>query len=172
MTPDLRFEFEANAERSLITIRREFAAKRQIVWDCHTKSELLDQWFAPKPFTTKTKSMEFREGGHWHYAMVDPAGPEHWCWLDYITISPIENYTAKDGFCDENGVLNRKLPRSDWDVSFSDKSAHTLVETLITYESPEDLETVIQMGMKEGMTSTLERLDELLKSINREGRRA
>ncbi len=29
-----------------------------------TLSELLDQCFAPKSFTTRTKSMDFTEGGH------------------------------------------------------------------------------------------------------------
>ena len=74
----LQFDFLADKEKNTLTIRREFMANRQLVWDCYTKSDLLDRWFAPKPFTTKTKSMEFREGGHWHYAMVEPDGKEYW----------------------------------------------------------------------------------------------
>jgi hypothetical protein len=34
--------------------------------------------------------------------------------------------------------------------------------SIITYQSSEALQQVIDMGMKEGLTSTLERLDELL----------
>jgi hypothetical protein len=50
-------------------------------------------------------------------------------------------------------------------VTFTDLSDHTLVTTLVTYASSEDLQKVIDMGMKEGLTSTLERLDELLQRI-------
>jgi hypothetical protein len=36
----------------------------------------------------------------------------------------------------------------------------------VTYNSAEELQKVIDMGMKEGLTSTLERLDELLLVLN------
>jgi uncharacterized protein YndB with AHSA1/START domain len=166
MKVDLQFDFLVNKDKNTITIKREFAAERQLVWDCHTKSELLDQWFAPKPLTTKTKSMDFREGGHWLYAMVEPSGQEYWGRIDYQTILPIDNYTALDGFCDNTGALNPALPRSQWNVTFSDAATHTLVETVVSYASAEALETVIKMGLKEGLASTLERLDELLLTLN------
>jgi len=167
MNTNLQFDFLVDKEKNTITVRREILANRQLVWDAYTKSELLDQWFAPKPFTTKTKSMDFREGGHWLYAMVEPTGTEYWGRMDYVTIQPIENYTALDGFCDENGTLNPQLPRADWAVAFSELGANAMVETIVTYRSLSDLETVIQMGMQEGLTSTLERLDDLLITLNK-----
>jgi len=169
MNAVLQFDFLVDKDKNTITVKREFAANRQLVWECYTKSELLNQWFAPKPFTTKTKSMDFSEGGHWLYAMVAPEGNEHWCRMDYLTIRPIDHYTALDGFCDETGELNKDLPRADWDVSFSDMAEHALVQTIVTYKSLQDLETVIAMGMEEGLKSTLERLDELLATLNQEG---
>lgn len=109
--------------------------------------------------------MDFRAGGHWHYAMVDPNGQEYWGRMDYQTVTPIDNYTSLDGFCDAEGVLNPDLPRSNWHVSFSEKADHTIVMTVVSYGSTADLEKVIEMGMKEGLTSTLERLDELLANL-------
>lgn len=171
MKADLQFNFLVDKENNTLTVRREFAARRQLVWDCHTKSELLDRWFAPKPLTTRTKFMDFREGGHWHYAMVDPDGQEYWGRFDYQTISPIDSYTALDGFCDESGTLNPELPRSNWDVTFTDAAdLRTLVQTIVSYKSADDLQKVIDMGMEEGMTSTLERLDELLEALDDQGK--
>ena len=167
MKNTLQFDFIADKENNTLTLKREFAANRQLVWDCHTKRELLDQWFAPKPFTTKTKSMDFREGGHWIYAMVDPDGKEYWGRTDYVRIKPIENYTTLDAFSNEKGEVNPDLPRAKWNVSFIDRGEHTLVQTVVTYNSLADLETVINMGMKEGMTSTLERLDDLLEELTK-----
>lgn len=162
MKHNLQFDFIVDKEKNTLTVKREFAAGRQLVWDAHTKSELLNQWFAPIPLTTKTKSMDFREGGHWLYAMVEPNGTEYWGRMDYIKINPIENYTGLDGFCDENGVLNLELPRASWDVTFKDLGENSLVINIVTYNSLADLETVINMGMEAGMMSTLERLDDLL----------
>ena len=165
-TAHLQFDFIVDKAQNTITVRREFRANRQLVWDCHTKSELLNQWFAPQPFTTKTKHMDFRSGGYWHYAMVDPTGVEYWCRMDYETVQPIEGYTGLDGFSDANGALNAELPRAHWNATFSDLEANTLVQTVVTYNSLSDLETVIQMGMQEGITSTLERLDAFLLTLN------
>ena len=94
MKPDLRFDFIADMADGTLTIRREFAAARQLVWECYTKSELLDQWYAPKPLTTKTKSFDFNEGGHWHFAMIDPNGTHYWSRTDFETITPIDGFTG------------------------------------------------------------------------------
>lgn len=163
----LQFDFTVDKENSQLTLRREFLANRQLVWDCYTKSELLNQWFAPKPLTTKTKSMEFEEGGHWHYAMIDTSGTEYWGYTEYVTIKPIDYYTSLDTFSNEMGEVNKDLPGAKWKVEFIDNGERTLVETVIQYNSFADLETIIQMGMEQGMTMTLEKLDELLETLTK-----
>ncbi|MCC6817054.1 MAG: SRPBCC domain-containing protein [Saprospiraceae bacterium] len=165
MNNNLQFDFLVNKDNNTLTIRREFAAERQLVWDCHTKHELLDQWFAPKPFTTKTKSMNFTNGGHWHYAMIDQDGNHYWGYTEYSNILPIDYYETLDAFCNEAGEINKDLPRAKWEVAFTDKNENTIVETVVYYNSLSDLETIINMGMQEGMSLTLEKLDELLISL-------
>jgi uncharacterized protein YndB with AHSA1/START domain len=111
--------------------------------------------------------MDFREGGHWHYAMVEPNGTEYWGWTEYVKIKPIDYYKALDAFCNAEGEVNKDLPRAEWLVTFTDKGENALVETVVTYKSLADLETVINMGMEQGMIATLEKLDELLASITK-----
>jgi uncharacterized protein YndB with AHSA1/START domain len=167
MTHHLQFDFIADKEKNTLTIRREFLAGRQLVWDCYTKSELLDRWFAPAPLTTKTKSIDFREGGHWHYAMVDPNGAEYWGYVEYVKIHPIDYYTTLDAFSNAAAEINKDLPRAEWLVTFTDKGENALVETVVTYKSLSDLEKVIQMGVEQGMMATLKKLDELLVIIKK-----
>lgn len=165
MKAELRFDFLVDKEKNSITVKREFAARRQLVWDCHTKRELLDQWFAPQPLVVKTKHMEFREGGHWHFAMVTPDGQAFWSRLDYHAINPIDGYAAFDAFSDETGAVNAELPRARWDVAFTDAKERTLVTTIILYASSDDVQKAIDMGLKDGLASTLERLDQLLPAL-------
>lgn len=165
MNHNLQFDFIVDRENNSLRLVREFLAERRLVWDCYTNSELLDQWFAPSPMTTLTKSMEFKEGGHWHYAMVDPNGTEYWGYTEYVKINPIDFYTALDAFSNENGEINKDLPRAKWKVSFEDKQERTLVKTHVQYHSLNDLETVIQMGMEQGMEMTLQKLDGLLLKL-------
>lgn len=168
MKTTLQFDFIVDKQKNTLTVKKQFAAGRQLVWDCHTKSELLEKWFAPKPFTAKSKEMDFREGGHWLYAMVDPEGKEFWARMDYVKINPISSYTLLDAFCDEKGNLNPDLPRANWVATFKEQGKDTtLVETVVTYNSLSELETVMQMGMKEGLTMCIEQLDELINDLTK-----
>ncbi|GGG03467.1 SRPBCC family protein [Pontibacter amylolyticus] len=168
MKKNLEFEFSVNKENKTITVKREFAAELPLVWDAYTKSEILDQWWAPKPWKARTKTMDFSEGGHWHYAMVGPEGEEHWALANYKTIDPKKRFTALDGFADAEGVVNPEMPQSKWEVSFTPKDEVTLVENLITFDDLAQLETTIQMGFKEGLTMAMEGLDALLAAQKQE----
>jgi uncharacterized protein YndB with AHSA1/START domain len=167
MSNTLAFDFSVDKENKTIAVKREFAAERALVWDAYTKSELLDQWWAPKPWKARTKTMDFREGGSWHYAMVGPEGEEHWAVAKYKNIRPRMSFTALDGFADAEGVVNQEMPQSTWNVTFTDKGESTLVENLITYDDLAQLEMTIQMGFKEGLTAAMEGLDELLVTLKR-----
>ena len=164
MKSQLLFEFTVDKGNNEIHVKREFAASRKKVWAAWTQSELLDQWWAPKPWKAKTKSLDFREGGAWIYSMVGPDGSEHWARADYKTINPQNDFTWLDGFSDENGKLNEALPQAHWSINFEDKQEETMVAIDIKFETLEDLNQIIEMGFKEGFTSGLENLDELLAS--------
>ena len=165
MSQNLAFDFAVNKQNNTITVKREFAAELPLVWDAYTKPEILDQWWAPKPWKARTKSQDFREGGHWHYAMVGPEGEEHWAWADYLSVQNQEKFTGLDAFADADGNINKEMPQSKWEVSFTGKGEKTLVENLISFDDLAQLEATIQMGFKEGLTMAMEGLDELLVTL-------
>jgi uncharacterized protein YndB with AHSA1/START domain len=167
MSDNLAFDFSVNKENKTITVKREFAAELPFVWDAYTKSEILDKWWAPKPWKARTKTMDFREGGRWHYAMVGPAGEEHWCVADYKAIQNQKKFTGLDAFADAEGNINKDLPQSLWEVRFADKGEHTLVECHIAYDDLAQLEAILQMGFKEGLAKAMEGLDELFASLKK-----
>jgi uncharacterized protein YndB with AHSA1/START domain len=167
MNKNLNFDFSVDKEKKTITIKREFAADVALVWDAYTKSEILDRWWAPKPWKAKTKHMDFREGGRWQYAMVGPEGEEHWAVANYISIQPQKKFTGLDAFADADGNINKEMPQSKWEVNFTGKGEITLVEFKITFDDLAQLETTIQMGFKEGLTSAMEGLDEILPTLKK-----
>ena len=167
MKHNLAFDFSVDKDNRTITVTREFAAERPLVWDAYTKSEILDQWWGPKPWKAQTKSMDFRDGGTWLYAMIGPEGEEHWSIVDYTKIQPQRSFAGLDAFSDENGNINNDMPRSKWEVSFEDKGVHTEVKMHISYDDLEQLEETIKMGFKEGLSLGMEQLDELLPTLKK-----
>lgn len=157
-------EFLVNKETKTVTITADFDADRDLVWDAYTKPELLDQWWAPKPFASRTKDMNFEEGGRRFYAMVSPDGHERWALQQYKTITPKTNFTLFNAFADADA--NPQLPGSDWDLSFTERNGKTTVTISIYNESLERMETLLAMGFKEGITATLGQLTELLAELS------
>jgi uncharacterized protein YndB with AHSA1/START domain len=155
-------DFSVEKETATVKVKREFAAPVDKVWAAWTRAELLDQWWAPKPWQARTKVLDFREGGMWLYAMIGPDGSEEYCRADYHAINPKENYQYEDYFCDANGQMKQTPLNSEWSVSFASKGDQTMVDIVIRHKSLEDLETIISMGFREGFTSGMENLDELL----------
>lgn len=162
---NLLFDFTVNKEAKTVNITREFNAELTLVWDAFTKAELLDQWVAPKPWTSKTKFMDFKVGGRRFYAMVSPEGMERWAVQKYTSISPKTNFKYFNAFADENE--NPQLPGSDWDYTFSEQNGKTKVEILIYNESLERMEMMIEMGFTEGYKASMSNLEDLLASLSK-----
>lgn len=149
------------ANKKLLIVR-EFDAPLEQVWKAWTESNLLDMWWAPRPWKAKTKTMDFREGGLWLYSMVGPDGTESWCREEFKKIIPHKTFTAEDSFCDENGNDNPDFPHMHWKNEFSATNTGTKVEVEITFANEADLEKILEMGFEAGFTSALGNLDELL----------
>ncbi|MDF2438449.1 MAG: hypothetical protein K0Q95_2825 [Bacteroidota bacterium] len=157
---NLLFDFIVDIEKKTVFVNREFDAELPLVWDAFTKKEILDQWWAPKPWESRTKIMDFKVGGKRLYAMVGPEGQEHYSVQEYTSITPKTNFKYLNAFADKDG--NPNLPGSDWDLSFSEKDGITTVNITIFNESRERMEQQIEMGFQGGFTMTLNYLAEML----------
>ena len=165
MKSDLLFDFTVDKAAKTVFIKREFAAELSLVWDAFTKSEILDQWNAPAPYTAKTKHMNFEVGGKRFYAMVGPEGQERWAIQKYTSISPKTNFKMFNAFADKDE--NAELPGSDWDYTFSEQNGKTTVLITIYNEALARLEKMIEMGFTEGFKMSMTNLENLLTTLSK-----
>ena len=165
MINNLLFDFTVDKAAKKVFITREFDAELSLVWDAFTKAELLDQWVAPKPWTSRTKFMDFKVGGRRFYAMVSPEGVERWAIQKYTSITPKTNFKLFNAFADKDE--NPELPGSDWDYNFSEHEEKTKVNIVIYNESLARMEKMIEMGFTEGFKGSLMNLENLLSTLSR-----
>ena len=156
--------FTVDKAAKTVYIKREFAAELSLVWDAFTKQEILDQWWAPKPWESRTKFMNFEVGGRRFFAMVSPEGEERWLIQKYTSITPKTNFKMFNAFADKDE--NPELPGSEWDYNFNEQNGTTKVSITIYNESLARLEKMIEMGFKEGFTMTMKNLEELLATLS------
>ena len=165
MNNNLLFDFTVDKATKTVLINREFAAGLSLVWDAFTKQEILDQWWAPKPWESKTKFMDFKVGGRRFYAMVSPEGDEHWSIQKYTSISPTTNFKMSNAFADKDE--NPELPGSEWEYNFSENNGITKVNIIIKNESLARMEKMIEMGFVSGFKMTIDHLEKLLTTLSK-----
>ena len=168
MNTTLLFDFTVDKAAKTVYVTREFAAELSLVWDAFTKKEILDQWWAPAPFISRTKIMDFKVGGRRFYAMVTPEGQERWAVQKYTSITPKTNFKFMNAFADKDE--NLELPGSDWDLTFTEKigtdgAPVTKVSVSIKNESLQRMESILD-GFRMGFTATLGQLEKLLENLS------
>ena len=165
MKNSLLFDFTVDKSTNTVFVKREFDADQQLVWDAFTKQEILDRWWAPKPWTSKTRHMNFEAGGRRVYAMCGPEGQEFWSVQKYTSVTPITNFKQISLFTDENENVTSNSPGSEWSLDFSEADGITTVSISIKHETLDTLEQMIKMGFQGGFTMTLNYLEQLLADL-------
>lgn len=154
--------FTKHEDKKQLHIEREFNAPVNIVWRAWTEPELLDQWWAPKPWKSETHHMEFKVGGYRLYSMNGPEGEKHFGRTNYTAINKPEKFEGEDVFCDDEGNVNEELPGTILEVSFKEIGEKTIVTVIDTFSSLEAMEELIKMGVQEGFAMAHDNLDKLL----------
>ncbi len=167
MKNSLLFDFTVDKSTSTVFVKREFESDLSLVWDAFTKKEILDRWWAPKPWVSKTRYMNFETGGRRFYAMCGPGGEEHWSIQDFKAIAPGKNFKFISAFTDKDENINNELPSSEWNLDFNEVKGITTVSISIKHKTLESLEQLIKMGFKEGFTMTLDDLSQLLTILKK-----
>jgi len=147
-----------------LIITRSFNAPLAKVWQAWTNSELLDKWWAPKPWKAVTKSYNFTEGGTWLYYMAGLQGEKHWSRFDFKTITPMQSFSQTSKFCDEDGNVPEGYAGMLWTIQFFPSETGTRVEVELYVKDSAALEKLLTMGFEGGFTMGLGNLDELLAS--------
>ncbi|MFC4617615.1 SRPBCC domain-containing protein [Camelliibacillus cellulosilyticus] len=134
------------------TLERIFAAPRKLVFRAFTEPEHVSRWWAPEMFTIPICRIDLRPGGIWHYCMESPEGERHWARAVYREIIEPERIVYIGGFADEEANPIEGQPVHLATVTFTEQDGKTKLTVRIEVGSAEELQAVLKMGMKEGLS--------------------
>jgi len=154
--------FNKDFDSDSVYVMKIYHADVSKLWQYFTQAELLDEWWAPKPWKCETKSQDFQEGGVWLYSMVGPDGERHFAQVQYGEIMEHRSFDGTDTFCDENGKPNENFPEAKWLFGFTGTEEGTKVTVNIHFQSKEAMKQLLEMGFEEGFKMGLNQLEEIL----------
>ena len=139
------------------------------VWAAYTEKDMFEKWWGPEGWETTVKEFSFTPGGRVHYGMkcVDENQGEwfnqtSWGLMEVKTVDEGRSFTYGDYFSDEDGSINKDMPVITVTNEFIEEDGKTRIVSTILADSADQIEQLINMGMTEGFSSQLKKLDVLV----------
>jgi len=155
-----------------LTLERVFDAPRELVFKAFSEAEHLKHWWGPHGWTLTVCNVDFRPGGIWHYCMTcmdekqgDFYGVESWGKAVYHEIVENEKINYTDYFSDAEGNETEGMPSSIISMIFEEHDGQTKLISKSQFASAEALQSVMDMGMEQGISETWDRLEEHLLTL-------
>lgn len=151
-----------DAEALTLTIVAEFAAPPSRVWKVWSDPRQLERWWGPPTWPATVEEHDFVVGGGTRYYMTGPEGEKARGWWRVLTLDEPRSLEFEDGFSDESGAPNTKMPTTRARVDLEETAAGTRMTVTSRFASREDMEQLTQMGLVEGITQAMGQIDEIL----------
>lgn len=141
----------------------EFAAPVEKVWQMWSDPRQLERWWGPPTWPATFTQHELTPGAESRYHMTGPEGEKAPGWWTIKTVDAPDELTYEDGFSHDDGTPNPDMPVTQVGVRL-EPIGEGVTRMIVTasYETLDQLEQLITMGMEEGMRQALGQIDALL----------
>ena len=157
-----------------VTVVREVDAPAQLVWDAHTKPELIKRWLVgPDNWTMPYCKVDLRVGGRYRYIWQNTeTGGRFGAYGEHLEVVPIERIVTSE-VMDGLGmgeVINDEPAWGEGDpaintLTLSEAGGKTTLRLNMRFPSKEVRDMAVQSGMTDGMAMGYDRLDEMAAEL-------
>ena len=154
VTPDI--------ENRTLTITAEFAAPVERVFAVYADPRQLERIWGPPSHPATVVDHDLTPGGRVNYFMTGPEGEKFYGTWMVKTVDEPRGFGFEDGFTDDSFAVNPDLPVSINEFSFAAHDGRTRATYVSTYATAEGLQQVLDMGVVEGASQSINQIDALL----------
>ena len=141
-----------------ITVVRVFNAPRQLIWDCHTKPELVKRWMlGPPGWSMPVCEIDLRVGGTFRYVWRKVGVPDMGMGGIYREVVAPERIVSTEKF-DQAWYPGEAIGT----LVLAEQGGKTTVTQTVLYQSQEARNAVLKSGMEGGVAASYDRLADLL----------
>jgi len=152
-------------ENLTLTVVSTYEAPIEHVWRIWTEPRLLERWWGPPTYPATFTTFEFEPGGRALYYMTGPEGDTHGGWWRFTAIESRRRIELVDGFADKDGQPVAEPKPTPWVVTFEEDGKITRTTVVSTFPDLETLETLLGMGMLEGLKAAAGQIPGLLEEL-------
>jgi uncharacterized protein YndB with AHSA1/START domain len=161
---EVKMELKGETE---VVFTRFFAAPRELVFDCHTKPELMRRWLTgPEGMVLETCEQDLKSGGKYLYLYGDQKGNKSGVYGTFREVAVPEKFSNTENYIMDFAVFDKNAPEDPIATfesrTFTTEGNSTLLTHVCKYASADVRKFMTESGACEGMTSCYELLDRVL----------
>ena len=142
-----------------LVITREFFAPRDLVFRAYVDPDLLRQWLGPRRMAMTIDRFDPRHGGIWRFIHTDADDRDHSFHGVFHGEPSSERIVWTFEAEDFPGHVCLET------ITFGERGGRTVVNQSTVYQSAQDRDAAVASDMEEGISESMERLDELLARL-------
>jgi len=154
---------EKDLDQLTLTFVAEFDATPERVWRIWADPRQLERWWGPPTWPATFPQHELVVGSESAYYMTGPEGERAHGWWEITSVDEPNRLTYDDGFADADGTHSEGMGVVHALVTLEERpGGGTRMTVENRFDSLEDLEQQLAMGMEEGMGQAMTQIDAIL----------
>ena len=164
---ELKVELKGETE---VVVTRYFAAPRELVFDCHTKPELMRRWLiGPEGMKLEVCENDLKVGGKYLYVYIDSKGNRFGIFGTFLEVIVPEKFSNTENYANDMSIFDSNAPEDpDGTVesrTFTTKGKGTLMTHTSKFSSEDVRRMIIDSGSLDGWKALCNELDRLLLEL-------
>jgi len=155
---------EKDLDALTLTLTAEFDAPIDRVWQIWEDPRQLERWWGPPTYPATFEQHELTPGGSSAYYMTGPNGEQSRGWWRIVTVERPTRFEFEDGFADDAGQPVDAMGITRAVVTLTETGSRTRMTMVSAFESAEQLQQMVEMGMEEGLRLAVGQIDDVLTS--------
>ncbi len=154
--------FDKDFDALTLTLIADFAAPIDRVWELFADPRKLERWWGPPGFPATFGDHDLSAGGMVRYYMTSPQGERMHGYWRVLAAEPPTSLEFSDGFADDTGAPNAELPATITRIVLDAAADGTRMELVSRFESREQMDQMMEIGLGEGLQLAVNQMDDLL----------
>jgi uncharacterized protein YndB with AHSA1/START domain len=153
---------DKDLDKLTLTLVADFAAPRERVWELWADPRKLERWWGPPTYPATVEKHDLAPGGEVTYFMTGPEGDKHYGWWRVTSVNAPTSLEFTDGFADQDGTPSADMPSTSVRMKLTAHDGGTRMVLRSVFDSVEQMEQMVSMGMVEGLQEAVGQMDALL----------
>ena len=145
-----------------LTATTELDASAERVWQLWADPRQLERWWGPPSHPATVEEHDLTPGGDVTYFMTGPDGQKYRGWWRVTSVDPPKSMEFTDGFADQDGKPAAEMPTTTVQVQLTEHDGGTRMVVRSVFDSREQMEQLVRMGVAEGLEQAVGQMDALL----------